>query len=525
MLSFRLNMKILKDAFSDKYAHVTLFSASDAPYLEDVRLWQKGRPMKTQYVYMLSENDVPVFSGEQESFCFIVSGKTDVTRFPKICSVLIVEDDADFSELFTLAQATFERYAKWNLELYEAMSSSHPLDAMLEASLKIFRNPIFVHDTNFFILSCPRRAPGMLVWEQNARTGWNIVPLSLINDFKVDPEYLNTLNTTGPSLFSAEQRGYPILYMNLWNDGRYLGRICVDELETPILPGQYHILSHLAKLILSSIRNNRLFLFNMGNDTEEFFRKFLDGEIRELSAVMNMLHFLNWERNDHYLCLHLEAKQQNIRMLSSAATIGHIETQIPEGHAFPHDGGITVLVNLSYSHVRISDILSRLAILLRESLLKMGASSEIFDFMQLPQGYYQAKTALELGQKSSSMNWYYRFDDYILEFFLDKGRKNLSPELLCSNKLLILKRYDAENSTALYQTLKVYLDLERNVLQTAKTLFIHRSTLFYRLERIRKIADIDFENAKERLVLQISFYILEQTNPEIFRQTAQATSD
>ena len=66
------------------------------------------------------------------------------------------------------------------------------------------------------------------------------------------------------------------------------------------------------------------------------------------------------------------------------------------------------------------------------------------------------------------------------------------------------------NNTDFYNTLKIYLELERNVLQTAKALFIHRSTLFYRLERIGKIADIDLENSKERLILRISFYILEQ---------------
>lgn len=515
MLAFRLNMKILNDALSAKYAHVTLFSASDSACLEAVRPYSKGQTLKKQFVYTMEAGDLRFLPPALKGFFFVVSGKADPEKLPAACSVLIVEDEASLPELFTLIQDTFEFYTRWNLELYQALTSPHPLDAMLEASLKIFQNPIFVHDTNFFILSCPHRAPGMLVWEQDARTGWNIVPLSLINDFKVDPEYLSTLSTTEVCLYSAEQRGYPILYMNLWKDGRYLGRICVDELETPILPGQYHILSHLAGLIISSIRSNRLFLFNMGSDTEEFFRCFLDGKIRELSAVMNMLQFLNWEQNDHYLCLRLETRQQSIRMLSTAATIGHIETQIPEGHAFLHNGGITVIVNLSYSGSPISNVLSSLAILLREGLLKMGASSELLDFMLLPQGYYQARTALKLGLKSSSMNWYYRFDDYILEFFLDKGTAVLSPELLCSHKLLILKRYDEENHTALYQTLKVYLELERNVLQTAKTLFIHRSTLFYRLERIRKLADIDFENARERLVLQLSFYILEHQKPEL----------
>jgi len=139
----------------------------------------------------------------------------------------------------------------------------------------------------------------------------------------------------------------------------------------------------------------------------------------------------------------------------------------------------------------------------------MGASSEIHDFMQLTQGCYQACIALELGLASASTSWCYRFDDYILEFFLNKGGEALAPELLCSNKILILKEYDENNHTDLYHTLKIFLELERNVLRTSKTLFIHRSTLFYRLERIQKIADVNLEDAKERLVLRLSFHILE----------------
>lgn len=511
MLPFKLNMELLNDAFSDAFHHVKLFSSPDPAHLESVRFWQEGQEFLSRYIYILSSENLRLLPPDLKNICLIVSGNIKTDDIPADCSVLVVEDDVPLPQLLTLAQDTFEKYNRWNQEIHSAISNEHPLDDMLKASLPLFRNPVFIHDTNFYILSCPHRAPKMMVWEEDKRTGWQIVPLALIHDFKADPEYLNTLTTTEASLYSAEQRGYPILYINLWNNGRYEGRICVDELETPIRPGQYHVITHLAKLITSFMNNKNLLQLDMGNDTEQFFRKYLNGTLEDQSIVMNMLHFLNWKRNDHYHCLRLETDQQNIRMLSSAATIGHIEMLIPDGHAFIHRNGITVIVNLSISGARISDVLSSLAILLREGLLKMGVSSEIHDFLLLPQGFYQARLALILGRKSTSMNWCYRFDDYILEFLLHKGGETLSPELLCSNKILLLRQYDAENHTELYQTLKIYLNLERNVLQTAKSLFIHRSTLFYRLERIRKIADIDFENEKERLILQLSFYILEQS--------------
>ena len=134
----------------------------------------------------------------------------------------------------------------------------------------------------------------------------------------------------------------------------------------------------------------------------------------------------------------------------------------------------------------------------------------IQDFLQLPQAYFQAVAALELGKKSGSMIWCYRFDDYILDYMLEQSTTQISPDLLCHQSLSVLKKYDDENKTELFHTLDVYLSLERNALQTANTLFIHRSTLFYRLERIQKLTKLNLDDAKIRLVLQLSFAMLKK---------------
>ena len=141
----------------------------------------------------------------------------------------------------------------------------------------------------------------------------------------------------------------------------------------------------------------------------------------------------------------------------------------------------------------------------------MGASAELADFFQLPQGYFQAKTALHLGEKYDSMIWCHRFDEYFLEYILEEAGENLSPKLLCSHALHVLKDYDSKNNTELYKTLKIYLKLERNALQTAKALFIHRSSLFYRIERITQLTKINLDDPKERLILQLSYCLMEGT--------------
>ena len=514
MIPFKLNMSILDDCFSEQFPETILYAPDDAAFLEDVRIFSPDRPLVPHYAYVIKAEELHLLPSTMNHICFIVAGESDPSTVSESCYMLCIRNESDVFRILACAQDIFEKYRNWNLRLHAVLDMDNPLDAMMQASRDIFHNPLFVHDVRFNILAYSHRVPGMLVWDQDPRSGNNIVPLSLIEDFKVDPAYLHTLTTTEPSLYPPEQRGYPILYMNIWKDGRYEGRICVDELETSIRRGQYLAIGHLAKLIIQSLGNHRLMQFNLENSITEFFCAYLSGAVDDAVQILKMLQFLNWKRHDSYLCLRLDASHQDIHMMSSAAALGHIESQVPNSHAFIYQEGISVIVNLSYAHIRISDVLSSLAILLRDGLMKMGTSTEIKDFFLLPQGHEQAVIALNLGLKSPSTKWCYRFDDYYLEFLHMKAAEMLPPQLLCPQKLTDLRDYDRANRTDLYNTLKTYLELERNVLQTAKKLFIHRSTLFYRLERIGKIADVDLDDAHTRLVLRLSFYFLELEEQE-----------
>ena len=75
----------------------------------------------------------------------------------------------------------------------------------------------------------------------------------------MDVEYLEGLGEKGVVLFSAEQRGYRILYRNLWNQNRYVGRILIDEIEGARAPGDNDLLDYLGRLVETCILKKELF--------------------------------------------------------------------------------------------------------------------------------------------------------------------------------------------------------------------------------------------------------------------------
>lgn len=71
--------------------------------------------------------------------------------------------------------------------------------------------------------------------------------------------------------------------------------------------------------------------------------------------------------------------------------------------------------------------------------------------------------------------------------------------------------YDKDNNTNLINTLKVYLQNDKHLQNTANDLFIHINTLRYRLQRIEEILKLDLKDSETvfnlRLIFQIEHFI------------------
>ena len=61
-----------------------------------------------------------------------------------------------------------------------------------------------------------------------------------------------------------------------------------------------------------------------------------------------------------------------------------------------------------------------------------------------------------------------------------------------------------EAHQVLLETLEVYLDLAGNAHATAERLRLHRTTLYYRLQRVELLAGTDLKDGNERLCLHLA---------------------
>ncbi len=147
-----------------------------------------------------------------------------------------------------------------------------------------------------------------------------------------------------------------------------------------------------------------------------------------------------------------------------------------------------------------------------EARLVGGISGPVTALVDWPAVYQEALQSMQHGQKLK-LNHLVEFSS--LGVYQLLGQLEDVPAVRVFTKQIIgpLVDYDRAHGSSLVQTLDAYFNHHGNISQTAESLFIHRNTLLYRLDRIQELTHQDLDQANRRLALQLALKFW-QLHPE-----------
>jgi DNA-binding PucR family transcriptional regulator len=99
----------------------------------------------------------------------------------------------------------------------------------------------------------------------------------------------------------------------------------------------------------------------------------------------------------------------------------------------------------------------------------------------------------------------FMYEELFFYDMLGNFQKEKDKTVFCHPALKILKDYDQQKGTHLYETLAAYIRNGFNQADTAIELKLHRNTLAYRRTRIEELTGVDLDNTDERFFLRCSY--------------------
>ncbi len=501
---FRLSPGMLAEDLREIFPETQFYPGENRQTLEGVRFYSESCPPEEQFIYMMDEDQLKKLDSLPQAGAFIISGDCRGIEEFGDASVICIPSGLRLDILFNHCLDIFQKHREWAEKLKDIILHKGTIDELCVVSYEYFGNPMFVHDPQLYIIACPIWREGMVKWDKDEVTGAISAPAELLNEFRLDSEYQETLNTSKAQFFSAELRGHRDLYVNLWNEyGGYMGRLVIVELESRVREGHKLAAEYLAELI-------RDVLLGYGNMQEVYSRAFdlllerlLKGAACSEEEIEERVSKLGWSVHDRYSCISLYSESNADGHFFNISTCNYLEAAIAGSHAFLTDGRICLLINRRVNPEYHSVMIE----VLRDHLLMAGISNEFKDLSKLRVYYKQAQIALDSCLERKEIRWYTPFSEITVEFILDQAEKEMGAAYLCDPVLPLLDEYDRVNGTELLKTLKTYILNERNTVQSSKALYIGRSTLFYRLRTIAELTGLDGErmaDPERNLYLRVS---------------------
>jgi DNA-binding PucR family transcriptional regulator len=135
---------------------------------------------------------------------------------------------------------------------------------------------------------------------------------------------------------------------------------------------------------------------------------------------------------------------------------------------------------------------------------RLGVGTSCTEPGDFPGSYQQALLALKMQNATTPRDQVTVFEDLGVYKMLSELPTVSSVETFVEDWLAALLEYDAAKESQLVETLAAYLECGGNYDATARLLSLHRSTLRYRLQRLREISGYDLHDSDTRFNLQLA---------------------
>lgn len=328
-----------------------------------------------------------------------------------------------------------------------------------------------------------------------------------------DPDFHKTFQTRGVQPYPQfRTEGKFLYYYNIFQEEFYLGRMLL------LVPMEHRGLGarKLMEQLCADAAECYRFLYlrrregGRGYRFYDLWRAMLAGQMKDAALLREGLARLGWTAEDTYQILYLTPVGYSYDPHALKFYAVQLESALPNCVAAEMEGGLYCLRNLSAEEN--GDFRQNLGVFLRESLFRAGISNPFPGFFDSPRYCRQAQEAMALGQKKSPSLWRYDFCDYVSDYVRTKCLEQYPPRDLCPRNLRRLLDYEASHpGSDLVNTLYQYYANQFNAQQAAQKLFIHRTTFFYRMNKIQSIAAFHPEDPEETTQLLLALQALKHS--------------
>ena len=300
------------------------------------------------------------------------------------------------------------------------------------------------------------------------------------------------------------------IYITITEENRELTELDYMAIENAIINLQYGFLSEFAQNEVKKTYQRDL-IHNILNGLLS------SKEMTEAAAQLGMKESDTYRVVDfHTIKNNVQSKYTKEQLHEVGVIEGELKHLLPDALIYRNMDQIVMIqqVDSDQTELEYQKEMEEIEEVIQRSILyrkkdtdfQIGIGKSVEGYQRLKESYYEASQAIKYieiirqvtGDKNKSVVQYSN-----LGFFQIFGKVDDMTELerCIPETLKKLYLYDDEHKGELITTLQMYLRNNQSIKKTASAMFVHYRTISYRLEKIKQISGINFDNANEVLAV------------------------
>lgn len=497
----KLNLEIIRDSLDNPSDAKFYGVVPKARLLDRPLLYTPGMAWVPGTLYVAQGDTLPAVPQER-GFTLICTAE----GMPKGwlysgASVLVVRNTQGAVALFHTVQAIFDRFQRWEVAILEELAQDSEFDIcqVLRLGISVLENPVCMMDSAMRIRISSELTPTGEIHIHDAPQA-----LDLPQTVNIKQACHRERGIRVPYLSAVKVEGLRCYCYNLYPLEHFAGCAWISESNRKFRESDFALADFFFPLFQRAY--------------EKRLRTLLDTESPKVTALVKLLEhdpitpqeqtLLRLAPGEHWRFFTLRERDLS-HSLPKDYMYAALSALLPGTVlACIHRGDIVGLVKWEKGEAEAATF--------RDLLQRMdyfcGLSNPFTDLGELDNSLRQATIASGYCSREKGESLVF-FRDCLLPYFLGQCTREMPLQALEAEGLAALRDYDRRKGSDYWKTLDTYLKTEMSISRTSQALYIHRSSLLKRLEKINRLTGFDLENPDTRLYLRL-YLRLQEENPE-----------
>jgi sugar diacid utilization regulator len=499
----------------EKKYNITYLSGGSGSIVAAPRLLDTDSP-EADFLYITGNPDDLLRIKRPASCSFLLTGLAADYAIPDQLQgfdIACVNEPAPMVKILQDVYNLILAFVNWDNSMNNACVEGAEYARLFQIIRELFPLPAVVHDQNFRIIA---HTQDYFEFIHDTRADREYIPNEVVSEVIMQEGDVHKLFEHRESYvyppYPCEDRW---LCSNFYSGNHFECRfIAAYDQSSPNVSGQLELLTlccgYTGRIFIN--KSGKLIDKRQEDDLHELLRSFIskskDVAEQEIGPIIKEV---DWKMGDQFRVVVFYISDAMEFTNASSYLCRQLEADIALSCAVIMNPHIVWVINDQFqgnSRNKFGDYLKAIPYFVREFNCKAGISNMVDSFLALRDAYTQAVVALRFGEMKDPHLWRHNFSDHTMEYICERLTSEVSVENMLHPGVTALMDYDKKSGTEYLKTIRYFADARYNMTLAASKLPVHRLTFLRRLEKIREISNINFDDPDELLHVHLSIKLL-----------------